>query len=143
MNYKELSYAFKNIISWYKKKTKVLNIKSRPYNTGFVFFDLISRLINDNKKVLSRELLIDYFESIQEKIMEYLGSLSDADLYEKPDGCAYNRLSLILGQFRHFHCHMGNINATTIYNTTQWPKVAGMYWLDKIEDCKDIKDLYE
>ena len=52
MNYKELSYAFKNIISWYKKKTKVLNIKSRPYNTGFVFFDLISRLINDNKKVL-------------------------------------------------------------------------------------------
>ena len=56
----------------------------------------------DNKKVLSRELLIDYFESIQEKIMEYLGSLSDADLYEKPDGCAYNRLSLILGQFRHF-----------------------------------------
>ena len=52
MNYKELSYAFKNIMCWYKKKTKVLNIKSRPYNTGFVFFDLISRLINDNKKVL-------------------------------------------------------------------------------------------
>ena len=52
MNYKELSYAFKKIMSWYKKKTKVLNIKSRPYNTGFVFFDLISRLINDNKKVL-------------------------------------------------------------------------------------------
>lgn len=97
----------------------------------------------DNKKVLSRELLIDYFESIQEKIMEYLSSLSDADLYEKPDGCAYNRLSLILGQFRHFHCHMGNINATTIYNTNQWPRVAGMYWLDKIDDCKDIKDLYE
>ena len=44
--------------------------------------------VYDNKKVLSRELLIDYFESIQEKIMEYLGSLSDADLYEKPDGCA-------------------------------------------------------
>ena len=52
MNYKELSYAFKKIMSWHKKKTKVLNIKSRPYNTGFVFFDLISRLINDNKKVL-------------------------------------------------------------------------------------------
>ena len=52
MNYKELSYAFKNIMCWYKKKTKVLNIKSRPYNTGFIFFDLISRLINDNKKVL-------------------------------------------------------------------------------------------
>lgn len=49
----------------------------------------------------------------------------------------------ILGQFRHFHCHMGNINATTIYNTNKWPKVLGMYWLDKIDDCEDINDLYE
>ena len=75
--------------------------------------------------------------------MEYLNSLCDEDLYEKPDGCEYNRLSLILGQFRHFHCHMGNINATTIYNTNKWPKVLGMYWLDKIDDCQDINDLYE
>ena len=88
-------------------------------------------------------MLIDYFETIKEKIMEYLNSLSDEDLYEKPDGCEYNRLSLILGQFRHFHCHMGNINATTIYNTNQWPKVLGMYWLDKIDDCEDITELYE
>lgn len=52
MNYKELSYGFKKIMAWYKKKTKVLNIKSRPCNTGFIFFDIISRIINDNKKVL-------------------------------------------------------------------------------------------
>ena len=97
----------------------------------------------DNQKVLSRELLIDYFETIKKKIMEYLNSLSDEDLYEKPEGCEYNRLSLILGQFRHFHCHMGNINATTIYNTNKWPRVLGMYWLDKINDCEDITDLYE
>ena len=75
--------------------------------------------------------------------MEYLNSLSDEDLYEKPEGCKYNRLSLILGQFRHFHCHMGNINATTICNTNKWPRVLGMYWLDKINDCEDINDLYE
>lgn len=86
---------------------------------------------------------LDYFETIKEKIMKYLNSLSDEDLYEKPDGCEYNRLSLILGQFRHFHCHMGNINATTIYNTNKWPRVAGMYWLDKIDDCEEINDLYE
>ena len=97
----------------------------------------------DNQKVLSREMLIDYFETIKEKIMEYLNSLSDEDLYEKPEGCEYNRLSLILGQFRHFHCHMGNINATTIYNTNKWPRVLGMYWLDKINDFEDINNLYE
>ena len=39
--------------------------------------------------------------------------------------------------------HMGNINATTIYNTNKWPKVLGMYWLDKIDDCEDTNDLYE
>lgn len=65
-------------------------------------------------------------------------------IYTKsPMGVRITDYRLILGQFRHFHCHMGNINATTIYNTNQWPKVAGMYWLDKIDDCKDIKDLYE
>ena len=52
MNYKELNYALKKVMSWYKKKKKVLNIKSRPYNTAFVFFDLISKIINNNEKVL-------------------------------------------------------------------------------------------
>ena len=83
----------------------------------------------DNQKVLSREMLIGYFETIKEKIMKYLNSLCDEDLYEKPDGCEYNRLSLILGQFRLFHCNMGNINATTIYNTNKWPIVLFFYLL--------------
>ena len=79
MNYKELSYAFKKIMSWYKKKTKVLNIKSRPYNTGFVFFDLISRLINDNKKVLyvsSDKFVNDFINAVR---------YNDKDNFDKKD----------------------------------------------------------
>ena len=78
----------------------------------------------DNQKVLSREMLIDYFETIKEKIMEYLNSLSDEDLYEKPDGCEYNRLSLILGQFRHFRPFVCIVDSCCIYITHMAMKVS-------------------
>lgn len=97
----------------------------------------------ERDRALSREQLMEYFEAIQVKIFAYLGSLCDDDLYEKPQGSEYNRLSLILGQFRHFYAHLGNINATTIAETNQWPRVCGMYWLDKVEK-NDVDDyLYE
>ena len=38
MNYKELSNVFKKISKWDSKKTKVLSIKTRPFNTIAVFF---------------------------------------------------------------------------------------------------------
>ena len=37
MNYKELSNVFKKISKWDSKKTKVLSIKTRPFNTIAVF----------------------------------------------------------------------------------------------------------
>ncbi len=33
---------------------------------------------------------------------------------------------MILGQFRHLYAHLGNINATTILRTGQWPRVVGL-----------------
>ena len=33
MNYKELSNAFKKINKWYLKRTKVLTLKTIPFNT--------------------------------------------------------------------------------------------------------------
>lgn len=52
MNYKELNNAFKAINSWYSKKTKVLNIKTRPYNTSFVFSNIINKILSDGGKIL-------------------------------------------------------------------------------------------
>lgn len=52
MNYRELNNAFKAINSWYSKKTKVLNIKTRPYNTSFVFSNIINKILNDGGKIL-------------------------------------------------------------------------------------------
>ena len=78
-----------------------------------------------SEKVLSREDLFQYLEHINRKIVEYLDSLSDEMLYEKPQDCVENRLTMILSQFRHFYAHLGNINATTIIETNNWPRVIG------------------
>lgn len=92
------------------------------------------------EKILSRELLLSYFEDVKCKIMKYLDSLNDEDLYAVPEGYKYNRLECIIGQFRHFYAHLGNINATTIIKTNQWPRVVGM---SALEEGLDKNNLYE
>ena len=79
-----------------------------------------------SEKVLSREDLQQYLERIRIKIMQYLDSLTDDMLYEVPQGCNDNRLSLVIAQHRHFYAHLGNINATTIIETNKWPRVIGI-----------------
>ena len=78
-----------------------------------------------SEKTLSREVLSAYLEDVRDKIMAYLDTLTDEKLYEIPEGCASNRLGLILSQYRHFYAHLGNINATTIMETNEWPRVIG------------------
>lgn len=85
----------------------------------------------DDETLLTREQLMEYFKTIQAKLLDYIDGLNDEDLYEVPKNCKYNRLEHILGQFRHFHCHMGNINASTMVAKNQWPRVVGTYALDK------------
>ena len=92
------------------------------------------------EKVLSREELLAYFEQVKTKILNYLDSLNDENLYEKPDGYKHIRLECIMGQIRHFYCHLGNINATTIIETNKWPRVVGM---SGYESGFDKNNLYE
>lgn len=84
--------------------------------------------------------MLDYFETVKEKIMNYLEHLNDEDLYENPDGYKHNRLECMIGQMRHFYSHLGNINATTIIETNKWPRVVGMSGL---EQGLDKNNLYE
>lgn len=92
------------------------------------------------EKVLSRDDLLEYFETVKCKIMNYLDSINDEDLYQNPRGYKHNRLECIIGQMRHFYCHLGNINATTIIQTDKWPRVVGMSGL---EEGLSINNLYE
>lgn len=92
------------------------------------------------EKVLSREELLEYFELVKAKILDYLDRLNDENLYEKPEGYEHIRLECIMGQMRHFYCHLGNINATTIIETNKWPRVVGM---NGYEQGLDKNNLYE
>jgi hypothetical protein len=89
-----------------------------------------------SSRILTRNELIEYFNLIKIKINEYLSTLTDEMLSEKPGGCTYTRLALILGQYRHLCCHIGNINCTTIIETGKWPRVVGL-------DGNFTKELYE
>jgi hypothetical protein len=54
--------------------------------------------------------LMEYYQGIKTKITNYLENLSPELLKEKPDGCQFPRLALVLGQYRHFMYHIGLIH---------------------------------
>ncbi len=76
--------------------------------------------------VLSDEDIWSYFHQVKNKIINYLSDISDDMLSEKPIGCEFTRLELILGQFRHFMCHIGILNGITIANKGKYPMVIGL-----------------
>lgn len=86
----------------------------------------LNSLYVKSEKVLTKTELLAYFETVRTKIMDYLCTMTDDKLCEKPDNCEYTRIALILGQYRHTYFHMGVINATTINETGKWPRVVGM-----------------
>ncbi len=77
-------------------------------------------------KVLTDEELWEYYDLVKKKVMTYLKSLCDEQLYEKPEKCEFTVLELILGQFRHFMCHIGINNGITIAKTNRYPNVLGL-----------------
>ena len=52
MNYKELSNVFKKINKWYSKKTKVLSIKTRPFNTVEIFSNILNKVVCNDSNIL-------------------------------------------------------------------------------------------
>lgn len=75
---------------------------------------------------LERNQLENYFYQIQEKIQNYIAALKDTDLDKQPENCDMSRFRLILGQFRHWHRHMGIIYGFIIEDTGKWPYVLNM-----------------
>lgn len=76
---------------------------------------------------LERVQMEDYFGRIREKIQTYIQGLSDDMLAEAPENCSLSRFCLILGQFRHWHRHMGVIYGFLIKDAGKWPYVLNMF----------------
>lgn len=72
---------------------------------------------------LGRGTIYGYYEQVKEKILKYVGRLTDEQLAKSPEGCANTRLGLILEQFRHMYAHIGILNGITIANTGKYPRV--------------------
>ena len=77
-------------------------------------------------EALEKDQLEDYFYRIKDKITEYIGNLKDEELFSNPDNCNMSRFCLILGQFRHWHRHMGIIYGFIVEDTGKWPYVLNM-----------------
>ena len=82
--------------------------------------------------VLSDEQLLAYLDSVEKKTMDYLDSLTDEMLYEKPENCRYTRLELVLRQFRHISFHTGMLNGQTILEKGEFPM-----WVSETEKYVD------
>lgn len=76
---------------------------------------------NPTNVVLSDEDLLSYLDRIEKKTMDYLDSLTDDMLYEKPEKCIYTRMELVLRQFRHLSFHTGMLNGQTALTTGKFP----------------------
>lgn len=73
------------------------------------------------KGVLSDEQLLNYLNSVEKKTFDYLDTLTDEMLYEKPEKCQYTRMELVLRQFRHISFHTGMLNGQTAATTGEFP----------------------
>ncbi len=82
--------------------------------------------------ILSDDELLNYLDAIEKKTYDYLDSLSDDLLYEKPEGSRYTRMELILRQFRHISFHTGMLNGQTILEKGEFPM-----WVSETEKYVD------
>lgn len=82
-------------------------------------------VVPDSESV-SKEQMHVYYESIQQKIRAYTQALTDEALEQRPESCDITRFHLILGQFRHWHRHMGLVYGFLIADTGKWPFVLNM-----------------
>ena len=87
---------------------------------------------NPTSVVLSDEDLLRYLDSIEQKTLSYLDSLTDEMLYEKPENCIYTRMELVLRQYRHLSFHTGMLNGQTAINTGRFP-----VWVSDIDKYVD------
>ena len=77
-------------------------------------------------KALPRAWMEEYLRQIGAKLDGYLAGLREEDLLACSEGCTWTRFTLILGQYRHLHTHMGMLMGFVIAETGLWPRVLGL-----------------
>ena len=87
---------------------------------------------------LSDEQLLAYLDRIEKKTLQYIDSLTDDMLSEKPENCTYTRMELVLRQYRHLSFHTGMLNGQTAAATGKFP-----IWVGDADKYKDDGNYFE
>ncbi|MCM1023627.1 MAG: DinB family protein [Prevotella sp.] len=74
---------------------------------------------------LSDKQLLEYLYAVKDKTLQYIDTLTDEALAEKPENCPYTRMELVLRQFRHISLHTGMLNGLTVEKTGNFPVYTG------------------
>lgn len=103
-----------------------------PYDSSYQNPDFHTETLADlnvipQEEGVEKKQLENYFYRIQDKIKTYTATLKDTELCEPPENCKVSRFCLILGQYRHWHRHMGIIYGFLIEDTGKWPYVLNMF----------------
>lgn len=76
--------------------------------------------------VPDRQQMDAYFYTIKARLSMYLTSLHDEDLLQRPENCAWTRITLILSQYRHLHTHLGMIMGFITADTGLCPRTLAV-----------------
>lgn len=94
LNYKELNNCYRVINNWYKKKSKVLSIRTRPFNTFYIFSDIINKALNYEDKILYI-WCTDNKEYIKEKEEEFYNKVLKNNLNKRINFIHYSKVEEI------------------------------------------------
>lgn len=132
-NLHSMDRFFINPIDYVYEGEKLFGI---PENLSVIATDR-EGYVDDISIVIPREKLLAYFEYVKNKIEAYFESLPAEALLQKPEGCEYTRLELILAQFRHQMWHVGLSSAITFEGKNIWNKFTGLSGLRKMIKMKN------
>lgn len=118
--WKHVYHMLHSLDRWY------INPRDITYMEPSIHVEHLDNLDIPTDNILSRDEIMQYYEAIKVKINTYITSLQDSQLLEFPKECEYTKFTLILGQFRHLHSHMGMIMGFIIDDTGLWPRVLGL-----------------
>lgn len=119
--WKYLYHTLYSMDRWY------INPNDPTYSDPEFHMDSLADLnVVPKDEFIERSQMEKYFYRIQDKIQSYIAQLDDESLSQNPVNCEMSRFRLILGQFRHWHRHMGIIYGFIIEDAGKWPYVLNM-----------------
>lgn len=127
--WKHVYHMLHSLDQWY--------INPNRYEEPDFHVDNLNSLFKSSEKILTKEELQKYFNSVKNKIQSYLATLTDADLEYNPEEYKFSRLVLILGQFRHASYHMGMIHSFIRSKSGKWPTFMGLSQSIELKENKE------